>query len=179
MLESSTKGFIEKIFNDSNVWSRNWWQFCVYSLQLLLNEKAEALLQEVEDLVTVPVDRMTSQGSPRSLSQLNDMDIFSHSFSSQWESFDCRKINLVHLRLRWCNFCSSSHSIIYADIRDSIDKNKSAINILVLFLHVSLSVVKNQISEKSNTWLQCCNYKWCYKSFAPKFVKKVLQSHGL
>lgn len=118
------KGFIEKIFNDSNVWSRNWWQFCVYSLQLLLNEKAEALLQEVEDLVTVPVYRMTSQGSPRSLSQLNDMDIFSHSFSSQWESFDCRKINLVHLCLRWCNFCSSSHSIIYADIRDSIDKNR-------------------------------------------------------
>lgn len=118
------KGFIEKIFNDSNVWSRNWWQFCDYSLQLLLNEKAEALLQEVEDLVTVPVDRMTSQGSPRSLSQLNDMDIFSHSFSSQWESFDCRKINLVHLRLRWCNFCSSSHSIIYADIRDSFDKNR-------------------------------------------------------
>lgn len=52
-------------------------------LQLLLNEKAEALLQEVEDLVTVPVDRMTSQGSPRSSSQLNDMDIFSQSFSSQ------------------------------------------------------------------------------------------------
>lgn len=55
----------------------------VASAKLLLNEKAEALLQEVEDLVTVPVDRMTSQGSPRSLSQLNDMDIFSHSFSSQ------------------------------------------------------------------------------------------------
>lgn len=52
-------------------------------LQLLLNEKAEALLQEVEDLVTVPVDRMTSQGLPRSSSQLNDMDIFSQSFSSQ------------------------------------------------------------------------------------------------
>lgn len=55
----------------------------VASAKLLLNEKAEALLQEVEDLVTVPVDRMTSQGSPRSSSQLNDMDIFSQSFSSQ------------------------------------------------------------------------------------------------
>ncbi|XP_062572768.1 helicase POLQ-like [Saccostrea cucullata] len=49
----------------------------VASAKVLLNEKAEALLQEVEELVTVPVDRSTVQSSQGQTSPWDDMDLFS------------------------------------------------------------------------------------------------------